>query len=225
MADSGVDHNSFANFEAIRALTARNWTKNNKFWLEFRNNPVGRGAKKIPELSFFTDPTYKTIIASSVIDCNIYDVVTDPLEQYIDEQYVQTQGRIQSSQISVKFRDYDQAYLYRRFHQAFYACNRAYMEDARITITLCLEGDWGGEQHNKIAEAYNCIMMSLSGLTFDYASQNQFLEFTVTFKTPKIHFNPNEWLASNKPALQAKSPVGFAKPSTPPKSSAKGKRK
>ena len=202
------NHASFKDADELLSYANRNWTKNNKFWVEFRNNPVGAG-KPAKEIDFLINPKYKKIIASSVIDVNIYDVVTDPLEQYIDEKYVQTQGRIQSSQISIKFRDFDQAYLYRRFHQAFYALNRMYMENARITITLCLDPDWKNEHHQKTAEAYNCIMMSLSGLTFDYAAQNQFLEFTVTFKTPKIHFDPSEWLASRKPRLKASMPQGM----------------
>lgn len=205
----GSSSASFTDFNELAQYTARNWTKNNKFWIEFRNNGLSNGESQ-ESLDFLVNPRYKKIIASSVIDVNIYDVVTDPLEQYINEKYVQTQGRIQSSQISVKFRDFDQAYLYRRFHQAFYALNREYMEDARVTITLCLDPDWRGEKHKKIAEAYNCVMMSLSGLTFDYASQNQFLEFTATFKTPKVHFNPSEWLQGSQSKLSANMPQNSA---------------
>lgn len=199
---------SFSGYEDLIAYSSRNWTKNNKFWVEFRGSSIASG--KSPEvLDFLVNDKFKKIIATSIIDVNIYDVVTDPLEQFINEQYVQTQGRIQSSQISIKFRDYDQAYLYRRFHQAFYALNREYMSDSKITITVCLDPDWRNDTRQKVAEAYNCVMTSLSGLTLDYASQNQFLEFTVTFKTPKVCFDPSEWLQSKQSRLTANMPLGF----------------
>lgn len=198
---------SFSGYEDLIAYSSRNWTKNNKFWVEFRGSSLAIG--KSPEvLDFLVNDKFKKIIATSIIDVNIYDVVTDPLEQFINEQYVQTQGRIQSSQISIKFRDYDQAYLYRRFHQAFYALNREYMSDSKITISVYLDPDWTNDKRVKIAEAPNCVFSSLGGLTLDYASKNQFLEFTVTFKTPKIHFDPSGW-TSAQPRLKATTPNGF----------------
>lgn len=217
MAD-GSSHSSYPNIEKLLTYGRRNWTKNNKFWVEFRNNSYKSqkgGQQEV--LRFLTHPDSRHEIASSIIDVNLFDVVADPLEQYIDEHYVQSTGRIQSSQISIKFRDYNKAYLYARFHKAFYALQREYIADSRITITLCLDRDWSDEKHRKYAEAYDCVLVSLSGLTFDNASQNQFLEFTATFKTPKIIFEPNQWLANpGVPTLQ-RIPFLNAEPTAKPK--------
>ena len=197
---------SLSGYEDLISYTSRNWTKNNKFWVEFSGNTQ---SGKVPEvLDFLVNNKFKKIIATSIIDINLFDTVTDPIERYINEQYVMTQGRIQSAQISVKFRDYDQAYLYKRCHQAFYALNREYMSDSKVTISVYLDPDWTNDKRVKIAEARNCIFNSLGGLTLDYGSQNQFLEFNVTFKTPKIHFDPSGW-TSIQPKLKASTPIGF----------------
>lgn len=197
---------SLSGYEDLISYTSRNWTKNNKFWVEFQGNTQSGNVPEV--LDFLVNDKFKKIIATSIIDINLFDVVTDPIEQYINEQYVITQGRIQSTQISVKFRDYDQAYLYKRFHQAFYALNREYMADSKITISVYLDPDWTNDKRVKIAEAQNCVFSSLGGLTLDYGSQNQFLEFNVTFKTPKIHFDPSGW-TSAQPRLKATTPIGF----------------
>lgn len=174
-------------WQDIATMTGRNWTKNNKFWIEFRN------ASRSPYWNFLTQDTDRHFICASVIDVNLYDIVADPMEAYINEQYVQTHGRIQSSQIAVKFRDFDQGYLYSQFHKAFYELNRDYIDKTALTITMCLDSGWGGEKHLKFCEARNCVMVSISGLTFDYGSKNQFLEFSVTFKTPRLEYDPPKW--------------------------------
>ena len=186
----------------------RNWTRNNKFWIEFRKPQYSKNP--IPQLEFLIKDTIvaRKDLFACVIDVNLYDVVSDPMEHFIQGRYIQSQGRIQASQISVKWRDYDNAYLYKRFSNLIYGMNDQYPEDCALTITLCLEGGWGNEEHYKFAEAYDCILVSLSGLTFDNASQNQFLEFTTTFKTPKIEFNPAYWgNNSEAQSLDVRDPV------------------
>ena len=73
---------SLSGYEDLISYTSRNWTKNNKFWVEFSGNTQ---SGKVPEvLDFLVNNKFKKIIATSIIDINLFDTVTDPIEQYIN---------------------------------------------------------------------------------------------------------------------------------------------
>lgn len=163
---------------------ALDWTKNNKFYLNFNTSKVSEEYSKYFEFLRGLSQDL-AILNSCIMDVNIFDQVGDPFEQYIGERYVQANGRIQSSQVSIKFRDFSDGYLYKGFIDLFHNTQRAYPDEIGIDIEYYLEPSWKDSNDSKFIVSKDCYIVTISGITLDQASQNQFLEFTVTFKCPK----------------------------------------
>lgn len=170
--------------EEIFNLANQNWTRNNKFWVELSFEK----GKKIEQ---YLRPLTQNpkLFNSTIIDINLYDSVADPIEQYINEKYLIAPGRLQSSQISIKFRDRNQNELYKMFHNALYESKREYPDDISFCFKFYAEPSWNETDQSVILSAPESIITALSGLVLDNASQNQITEFTVTWRCPRFYAN------------------------------------
>ena len=166
----------------IYTLANQNWSRNNKFWVEIL---FDSSATKIRS---YLEPLVSDIKAfnSCIIDVNLYDAVADPIEQYINEEYVIAPGRIGSSQIAIRFRDRNQNELYKIFHSALYGLKRDYPDEIATHFKIYSEPSWNEHSSILLADIPESILTTVSGLTLDNASQNQITEFTVTWKCPRF---------------------------------------
>ena len=165
----------------ISSFANQNWTRNNKFWVE---PTFEKGAK----LEAIIRPAISDLKSfnACIIDINLYDSVADPIEQYINEEYVIAPGRIGSLQVSIKFRDRNQNELYKLFHKAMHDLKREYPEDISTTFNIYSEPSWNEKSSKLLLTAPDSIITAVSGLTLDSASQNQITEFTVTWRCPRF---------------------------------------
>ena len=67
----------------VSSYANQNWTRNNKFWIE----PTFEKGAKLESIIRPAISDLKSFNAC-IIDINLYDSVADPIEQYINEEYV-----------------------------------------------------------------------------------------------------------------------------------------
>ena len=125
---------------------------------------------------------------ASIVNLNLFDNTSEPMEEYINEKYRQAPGRIMSQSITFQMRDRNMGYHYRKFVQAQQELNRDYPDDIAIDFKIYAEPSWNELQSTELCELKQCILNVVGGLTFDNEMRNQFRLFSATFKFPKIVF-------------------------------------
>jgi hypothetical protein len=118
-----------------------------------------------------------------VVSIDTPQFTNQPIEVFVANKWVIGNGRDELYRFSITFRDFDQMKLYRKFVQLYQRTREDYFDHVKFTVQLAKEGDYYGQNEQKLFDLENTIVESVSQLQFNNTTENQIAEFTVNFKT------------------------------------------
>jgi hypothetical protein len=118
-----------------------------------------------------------------VVSVDTPQFTNQPIEVFVANKWVIGNGRDELYRFSITFRDFDQMKLYRKFVQLYQRTREDYFDHVKFTVQLAKDGDYYGQNEQKLFDLENTIVESVSQLQFNNTTENQIAEFTVNFKT------------------------------------------
>jgi hypothetical protein len=117
------------------------------------------------------------------------DLADQPLEDFIAGQWVYTRGRIENFLISITFQDFNGMALHRYFTKNFINMEKVYPSEQYFELLIMNGTGWGpkGNTSTNIAAHFKrCMLIGISGATFDNTAKDSIVEFSVTIKSGKF---------------------------------------
>ena len=164
---------------AVTQAYETKWSMINTFTVQITTTPAME--------SFINQVDSKISLLNESINLNIISITTpdftnDPIEVFTANKWFVHNGKDQLYRFSMTFRDQDQMSLYRLFYKIYNFSNSNYFDDAKMTIKVMKDADWGSEGRTMFMTFNDVFIEGISNVTFSNTTENQIAEFSVNFK-------------------------------------------
>jgi len=160
------------------------WSYINSFNVEFIFNPYNSSVHRL--LKAANIQKWKNDdIQLHIISVDTPTLTNSPIEVFQADQWRIHNGRDEVYRFSITFRDKDQLYWYRAFQRMYTAQRLSYFDEVKFNVKISKDPDWSGQVLTPILLLEDCLIESISALSFNNTTENQVAEFSVGFKSAK----------------------------------------
>jgi len=110
------------------------------------------------------------------------EINSNPIEQYIAEEWRFGTKILENYQIAITFKDYNNFELYKKFAKGIQKFLRMYPDEQKFDIRVDTSDDFSVDDFKTVVEYKDCMLVAVAGSTLDNSAVASVAEFTVTMK-------------------------------------------